>query len=542
MARPNADARCGNPAFRDAPHACENPRAAEGDAVSAPRNVEIREGELLAGIDLGSNSFHMVVARYQHGEPRVIDRLRDSVRLAAGLRQDGALDAEHRARALACLARFGQRLTGLAPQHVRAVATNTVRQLRSPQAFLLPAETALGHPVEIVSGREEGRLIFLGVAHGLPGSRHRRLVIDIGGGSTEFIIGRELAPLHAESVQVGCVASTLRFFPGGKLTRKRWQRAREEIGVLLQQFVENYREAGWDEVYGSSGTAKAIESVVLAMGLSEFGVTRAALAGLREALLTFGDIGRLSLPGLVEERAPVLAGGVVILEAAFEALGIERLVAVESAMREGMLWDLIGRAEGRDPRAASIAALARRYGVDDGHAARVEATALALFDQVAPDWSLDSEAREWLSWAARVHEIGLAIAHSQHHRHGAYILRNSDLAGFSRQDQQLLAVTVECHRRKPDKTVLATLPVRHKLLARRITALLRLAVLFHRARRPEPLPPLGLDAHDHRVRLALPPDWLEHHPLTVADLEVERTQIGELGLRLELAVFARKPG
>ncbi|MEW9573245.1 exopolyphosphatase [Rhodanobacter sp. Si-c] len=503
--------------------------------MSQADQTPIRDGELLAAVDMGSNSFHLIVARMEHGEPRVIDRLRDSVRMAAGLRGDGSLDADRRARALDCLARFGQRIAGLPSQRVRAVATNTVRRLAAPQAFLSAAEAALGHPIEVVSGREEGRLIFLGAAHDLPASREPRLVMDVGGGSTEFIIGRGLAPLHTESVQAGCIASTLRFFPGGKLNRKRWQRARGEIGVLLQQFAEDYRESGWQEAYGSSGSAKAIGAVVQAMKLSDDGITPASLSGLRDAILAQGSIATLKLPGLVEERTPVIAGAVVIFEAAFEALGIARMRVCESSMREGLLWDLLGRAVGSDPRTGSIDALASRYGVDRAQARRVESTALVLFDQVARAWKLDGEAREWLSWAARVHEIGLAIAHSQHHHHGAYILRHADLAGFSRQEQQLLAAVVELHRRKPDRAVIAALPQRYRQLARYTTALLRLAVLFRRGRRAESLPPMKLVATRQRLRLSLPSAWLEQHPLSEADLQQEQTPMTELGLELELS-------
>jgi len=502
--------------------------------VSPVEQTPIRDGELMAAVDMGSNSFHIVVARMEHGEPRVIDRLRDTVRMAAGLRADGSLDAAHRTRALACLARFGQRIAGLPSMRVRAVATNTVRRLASPQTFLTAAEAALGHPIEIVSGREEGRLIFLGAAHDLPASREPRLVIDVGGGSTEFIIGRGLAPLHTESVQAGCIASTLRFFPGGKLTRKRWQRATSDIGVLLQQFAEDYRESGWQEAYGSSGTAKSIGAVVQAMKFSDDGITPAALASLREVLLDQGSVGAIKLPGLVEERVPVIAGGVAIFEAAFAALGIERLRVCESSMREGLLWDLLGRAGGSDPRTASIDALAARYGVDRAQTRRVEATALQLFDQAAKPWKLAADVREWLSWAARVHEIGLAIAHSQHHHHGAYILRHADLAGFSRQEQQLLAAVIDTHRRKPDKAVIAALPQRYRQLARYITALLRLAVLFRRARRAESLPPMQLSATRHRLRLSLPATWLDQHPLTETDLQQEQAPMAELGLNLDI--------
>ena len=212
--------------------------------MSQTEPTHLDDGELIAAVDMGSNSFHMVVARIEQGEPRVIDRLRDAVRLAAGLRPDGSLDSAHRARAMQCLARFGQRLAGLAPGRVRVVATNTVRRLASPHHFLGAAEAALGHPVEIVSGIEEGRLIFLGAAHDLPATTAPRLIIDIGGGSTEFIIGQGLLPRFTESVQVGCIASTLRFFPQGKITRKRWQKAHSEIALTLQQFAQDYRQSG----------------------------------------------------------------------------------------------------------------------------------------------------------------------------------------------------------------------------------------------------------------------------------------------------------
>ncbi|HEY9512266.1 MAG TPA: Ppx/GppA phosphatase family protein [Rhodanobacter sp.] len=503
--------------------------------MSPVEQTPILDGELLAAVDMGSNSFHLVVARMEHGQPRVLDRLRDSVRLAAGLRADGTLESAQRTRALHCLAQFGQRIAGLPSQRVRAVATNTVRQLAYPETFLTAAEAALGHPIEVVSGREEGRLIFLGTAHDLPASREPRLIIDVGGGSTEFIIGRGLAPLHTESVQAGCIASTLRFFPDGKLTRALWRRAATEIGVLLQQFAEDYHASGWQDAYGSSGTAKSIGVVVQELRLSDDGITAAALAALRDELIHQGRIDTLKLPGLLKDRAPVLAGGVVIFEAAFAALGIERLQVCESSMREGLLWDLLGRAGGSDPRTASVDALATRYAVDRAQARRVEATALILFDQVATSWKLGPEAREWLSWAARVHEIGLAIAHSQHQHHGAYILRNADLAGFSRQEQQLLAAVVESHRRKPDKAIIAALPQRYVDLARYITALLRLAVLFRRARRAESLPAMTLHATRRRLRVGLPAAWPRQHPLTDADLQQEHAPMAELGLKLELS-------
>jgi exopolyphosphatase/guanosine-5'-triphosphate,3'-diphosphate pyrophosphatase len=495
---------------------------------------EIHDGELLAAVDLGSNSFHLVVARYEHGELRVIDRLRDSVRLAAGLRADGSLDDTRRNRALACLARFGQRLRVLPHERVRAVATNSVRRLSSPATFLGPAEQALGHPIEIVSGREEARLIYLGVAHGVPDAPGRRLVIDIGGGSTEFIIGQHFDALEKESVQMGCVASTLRFFGDGKLSAKRWRQAQTEIAVELQQFAAEYRAVGWSEAIGSSGTIKAIGNVVQAAEWSGGGITRSAVERMRDAVLECGSIERLRLPGLAEDRVSVFPGGLAILEAGFAAFDLEQMRVCDTAMREGLLYDMIGRAEHRDPRAASIAALSQRYAVDQGQAERVQATALALFDKVAREWQLGHVERDWLLWGARIHEIGLAIAHSQHHLHGAYIAENSDLAGFARHEQQVLAALVRSHRRKPDDAVIKALPERLRRPIARITALLRMAVLLQRGRAADPAPPIELQADDKQLQIRLPQSWLANHPLTRADLEQERDYLKQLDIKLQI--------
>ncbi|MEO7063393.1 MAG: Ppx/GppA phosphatase family protein [Dokdonella sp.] len=495
--------------------------------------TDLRDGELLAAVDLGSNSFHLLVARYEHGSLRMIDHLRDSVRMAMGQRADGSLDPKRRERALSCLARFGQRLRALPSERVHAVATNSVRRLANPQAFLLPAETALGHPIEIVSGREEARLIYLGVAHDLAESTQRRLVVDIGGGSTEFIIGQGFDALETESVQVGCIASSLRFFGEGIYTAKNWQQAQTEIALELQQFAADYRTLGWGEAIGSSGTAKAIGNIVQANGWSDQGISAASLARLRDAIIAAGNVGNLRLAGLAEDRVQVIAGGVAILEAIFTMFSLQHMGVCETAMREGLLYDMVGRAMHGDPRAGSIAALASRYGVDRSQARRVHHAAIALFDQVQDVWHLGSLERDLLGWAADIHEIGLAIAHSLHHRHGAYIVAHSDLAGFSRQGQQALAAIIRSHRRKPDRAVIDALPERLRLPVRRLTALLRLAALFERSRTTDPLPTLRAVAEDKTLRISLPQDWLDRYPLTRADLEQERDYFKILDLKLQ---------
>lgn len=496
-------------------------------AVSPP----LQDGDQLAAVDIGSNSFHMVVARYTLGQLRVVDRLRETVRMADGLDGKGGLSSAARQRGLECLARFGQRIRDVPSLRVRALATNTVRQLASPQSFLVPAETALGHAIEVVSGREEARLIYLGVAHAQPPKPGQlRLVIDIGGGSTEFIIGRGFEQIERESLQVGCIASTRRFFPGGKLSKKRWKEALTEIGAEFQQFAGLYRALGWQEALGSSGTHKAIGEICAAMKLTKGAITAEALPQVRDRLLQATHIDAIELPGLSNDRRPIIAGGVLVLEAAFEALGLQRLMVSKAAMREGILYDMLGRGSDNDPRDASVSSLTQRYGIDEAQAARVEGTAMRLFEQVAENWALDDDDARQLGWAARLHEIGLAVAHSQYHVHGAYLIENSDISGFSRQEQQVLATLVRTHRRSVPKTAFDALPDRLLLSTKRKAALLRLSVLLHRSHDSEPIPKLELVGNGDALQLVISKKWIEARPLLRADLISEPEDMAGLSV------------
>lgn len=495
----------------------------------------MQDGEAVAAIDLGSNSFHMVVAKTVLGQLRIIDRLREPVRLADGLDGKGGLSEEARLRALDCLSRFGQRIRDLPSHRVRAIATNTVRALREPQIFLSAAERALGHGIEVVSGREEGRLIYLGVAHAQPPMpQQRRLVIDIGGGSTECIIGSGFDTIERESLQIGCVASTRRFFPNGKLSKKRWKEALTEVEAEFQQFAGLYRTLGWQETIGSSGTNKAIGDICAAMKLTKGAVTAEALPIVRERLLAAERIDDIDLPGLPDDRRPIIAGGILVLEAAFETLGLERMLVSKAAMREGVLYDMLGRGGVDDPRDTSIDALMQRYGIDRTQAKRVEETVLRLFDQVAARWNLGDDERRMLVWAARVHELGLAIAHSQYHVHGAYVLEHSDIAGFSRQQQLFLAALVRNHRRNISNKSLDALPDRLQAQVRRSAALLRLAVLLHRSHEDGTIPKLQLRVNGNALGISIPGHWLDQRPLLRSDLEHEPEGIAGLGIELQL--------
>ena len=500
-------------------------------ALAEPLAPALQDGDMLAAVDIGSNSFHMMVARYTLGQLRVVDRLRETVRMAEGLDGRGGLDAGVRQRALECLARFGQRIRDIPPSQVRALATNTVRSLAAPQAFLVPAETALGHSIEVISGREEARLIYLGVAHAQPPKPDQlRLVIDIGGGSTECIIGSGFEAIERESLQAGCIATTRRFFGNGRLSKKKWRDAVIEVTAEFQQFANAYRALGWHEALGASGTNKAIGEICAAMKLTKGAVTAEALPQVRDRLLQAECIDDIALPGLSGDRRPIIAGGVLVLEAAFAALGLQRMAVSKAAMREGILYDMLGRGSDNDPRDLSTAALEQRYGIDEAQASRVEATAMRLFEQVREAWRLDDDDARMLGWAARLHEIGLAVAHSQYHAHGAYLLENSDIAGFSRQEQQVLAALVRTHRRSVPKSAFDALPDRLLPGAKRKAALLRLAVLLHRSHNAEPIPQLELAANDDRLDLVVGKRWVDARPLLRSDLIGEPEDMQGLGI------------
>lgn len=492
-----------------------------------------RASQMVAAVDLGSNSFHMIVARLLNGQLHVLDRLQEMVRLAGGLDEHNRLDKESRARALECLGRFGERLRGMPAGSVRAVGTNTLRRARNAAKFLAAAERALGHPIEIISGREEARLIYQGVAHHLPDDERQRLVLDIGGGSTEIVIGRRFEPVQMESLYVGCVGLSRTFFPGGRITPKAMHRAETAAQLEFQPVEAQFRALGWQSAYGSSGTVRAIGAALAARQQGEDGITLDALQRLRETLIAAGHVRALKALGVSEERAAVLPGGLAILMAAFEALKLERLAVSEGALREGLLHDLLGRIRHEDVRAGTIASLTARYHVDRDQAARVARTARELFAQAAKAWDVGEEEGQALEWAARLHEIGLGIAHSKYHRHGAYLVQNSDLPGFSWQEQRLLAVLIRAHRRRFPDGVFDELPRKAAKTARRLAMLLRLAVLLHRGRVEQELPAFTLKAGKRSLRLRFPRGWLAHHPLTDEDLAQEAAFLDAAGLRLK---------
>ena len=489
----------------------------------------------LAALDLGSNSFHLIVAQQHNGRIQVVDRLKEMVRLAAGLDANDTLSRQAMDRGIECLSRFGQRLRHVKSDSVRVVGTNTLRKARNGWEFISRAETVIGHPIEIISGREEARLIYKGVCYAMGPAPDRRLVIDIGGGSTELILGRGYEPELMDSLYMGCVSMSERFFDDGELKAGRFSAAELAARQELQPVETLYRRRGWDTVIGTSGTINAINDVAMQRGATD-GLTPAALTDITKALISARRIDQVALENLPSERTPVFPGGVAILRAIFEGLGVERLVVSGGALREGLLQELIGRVRHEDVREHSVADLARRYHVDEPHAQKVAETAQTLLVQVAAAWRLgDDEYERLLRWGAILHEIGMDVSHSQYHKHGHYLLQYMDLAGFSQTDKLRLALLVRAHRRKFPVLEFDRSDADERLTLTRLAVLLRLAVVLRRNRIGEPLPRINLQADGERLKVSIPVEWLDAHPLTRLDLEQESEFLEAVPLRLELA-------
>ncbi len=491
---------------------------------------------LFAAIDLGSNSFHIIIARELGGRMQIIDRHKEMVRLRAGLQPDGGLSPDAQERALACLRRFGQLIKAIPAENVRCVGTNTLRNMKHSTEFLKQAREALGHDIHIISGQEEARLIYLGVAHGLPHSDEQRLVIDIGGGSTEFIIGHHTTCEHLTSTEMGCVSFSQQFFADGALTGKRFDRAVTRAQQILRPYSRPLRELGWDAVYGASGTIKALGGIIRANGWGEH-ITPDGLRRIRDRLIEAGHVDALALDGLKAERRPVIAGGLAVLMGAVEALEIDRLQVSGNALREGLIYDMLGRRVAEDAREVSIRALQDWTRVDRAQAARVAKTARALYKQVHNSWKLhtpDFDYPRLLHWAAEVHECGKAISLKKYRAHSAYLVEQSELAGFSQQEKQMLAALVYNHRGKIDLKRFDSLLPPHNKRLRNLAILLRLAVALHRGREPDVPEPMLILRDKKRLQLRFEPDWLAQHPMTMLDLRAEAKHLNDIGFTLAL--------
>ena len=505
-----------------------------GNQAGQQRAQRELDSDCYAAVDLGSNSFHLVISRYQHGQFSVLDRKRESVRLAGGLDSNNRLDESVAERALVCLKQIGQLLRGLPAENVRAVGTNALRRLQNKTAFLDRAEHALGHNIEIIAGREEARLIYLGVSKWSAQGDQSRLVIDIGGGSTEVIVGRGEDPVSRESLEIGCVVLSKQYFADGKLSNKRYKKAILAAELAIQPVVAQFRLHGWSDVIGCSGTMKSIASATLASGLSKDKVHRDDLKALLDHSVSDGYIDNLSIPGLSRDRLPVFAGGLSILIAAFDLFGIREMSVSDIALREGVLYDLVGRSSAEDIRDVTVSAMLQKWSIDAEHGATVKATALAIFEQVSSAWDLQHGSFvDHLKWSALLHEVGLQISHDGYQKHGAYLVANGDMAGFARRDQLLLAALIKGHRRKFPLDSFESLPSNLVTPGKRVAVVLRLAVLLHRGREKHLNTKVRLAVDGSSMSLEFDQQWLETHPLTKADLRQEQNWLKNIGVSLD---------
>jgi exopolyphosphatase/guanosine-5'-triphosphate,3'-diphosphate pyrophosphatase len=488
------------------------------------------EYNTLGAVDLGSNSFHLAIARVVDDQLYPLDSLKETVRLGSGLTPDKHLDSLAQDRAITALKRFSERLAGMPREAVRVVGTNALRVAKNAKPFLREAEATLGFPIEVISGREEARLIYLGVVHSLPMSHYNRLVVDIGGGSTECIIGNKLKPKAMESLYMGCVSFTARYFPDGRIEKKAFKQAQFAAREQVQAIATRFEKTGWKEAIGSSGTARSIAEVLVKNGQAAQGITASGLEWLKDQLVAAGEFRKLSLEGLREDRVPVVAGGVAIMSGVFDELGLDEMTVAGGALRDGVLWDLLGRVHHRDIRDVTVDQFVHRYHVDIVQSQRVGALARELLKDLDDKTGELMPLADDLVWAAKLHEIGISIAQGAYHKHSAYILANADMPGFSRQEQGWLSNLVLAQRGKLSK-MRAAFDDDPRLAA--LAFCLRLAVIFYRSRRTLKLPKMKVSRKAKGFRLEVETAWLNENSLVALALDAEREQWGSVGFALE---------
>ena len=492
-------------------------------AERSNRNSDMQNGTLLAAVDLGSNSFRLEIGRFAHGQINRIEYLKETVRQGNGLDADRNLTLDAMQRGWDCLARFGERLAGFEKAQVRAVATQTLREARNRDEFLARAHKILGFPIDVIPGREEARLIYQGVAHMLPQSSERRLVVDIGGRSTEMILGQGLEARTVESYRVGSVAWSMKYFPDGQFNERAFDMAEIAAKAVLDEACNTYRAGAWDVAYGSSGTIGAVGDVLTAAGWAPGLVTREGLNWLLDRLLKTQSADRVKIEGMKEDRRAVIGGGVSVLRAVFELLGIEQMQAAQGALRHGVLYDLLDREQDlTDMRSTSVQRLAVKFDVDTLQAQRVSKVARHLF-LMAGAWlpAVDSDRlQRKLEWAAQLHEIGSQISHSDYHKHGAYILDNADAPGFALSELHRLSLLVLGHRGKLRKLEVDFED--HQFVLQLLC--LRMAVILCHARRDPDLKGLQLEAGNEPGRLfvlSCRTGWGEAYPQSAHLLQEE---------------------
>ncbi|MCO7226545.1 exopolyphosphatase [Pleionea sp. CnH1-48] len=493
--------------------------------------MSIESGLNIAVLDLGSNSFHLTLAKVLNNDVKVLGKFKEKIRLAAGLDEQDNLTPDAQTRALECLKQFAQRLQGLDKQHVKAVATHTFRKAKNADDFIDEAEKVLGFPIEIISGHEEARLIFTGVSQ-YQDNPQKKLVVDIGGGSTEFAIGNPFEPTLLDSLQMGCVSFAKRYFTDGKITAAQFQQAETAAQLELLSIQDVYLREGWEVAFGCSGTIQSILSHIHERDANRAYITLDDLLTLKQRVLEFENLCDLSIEGIAELRQEILPSGLAVLLAIFRSMKIKRMEVAQVALREGLLFELTGRKNNYDIRERSINGLMSRFHIDLNQARRVNNTALALWQLTKEEWQLDDEYfHQMLSWAARCHEIGLTINFSRQQKHSEYLMIHTDIVGFTQRQQNILALLIRAFRRKFPLQRFAEIhdeSLRLKMI--RLARLLRLSVLFNHRRRDVELPDLNIHLQDEEMILEFPPGYLDQHPLLTADLELEQKFLSMVNL------------
>ncbi|WP_301003997.1 exopolyphosphatase [Arsukibacterium sp.] len=500
--------------------------------MTDPEQTASSNADYMAAVDLGSNSFHMVIARVIDGSLQLLHREKQKVQLAEGLNDELVLSEEAIERGLQVLAQFADTLQPFAPNAVRVIATYTLRRARNSATFLRRAKVVFPFPIEVISGQEEARFIYQGVAH-FEHFSAKRLVIDIGGGSTEFAIGEGLQPLRLSSRNMGCVSYGQSHFAQGKISPRRFERAILQAEQELEPIVSSFRNAGWQQAVGTSGTIKTIKDVISGLGWNNSSLRLNDLTALKRHLLQYNHASELELTGLTDDRKLLLCPGLAILIAAFNMLQIDEMVYVDAALREGVLYEMSERLQHHDIREHTISSMMRRYTVDEAQTQRVQQTAEALFNQVQAAWQLTDDDGLLLSFACRVFEIGLHINSSGIQKHSAYILQNANLPGFNQEQQQLLACLVRFHRRKIRADELPIFSLYQLPQVINLLVLLRLAVLLNQKRRDDFVPEFTVSASAQQLQLVLPPEWLAQQSVLSADLQQEQKALKKIAFRLD---------
>jgi exopolyphosphatase/guanosine-5'-triphosphate,3'-diphosphate pyrophosphatase len=493
----------------------------------------VEKSELYAAVDLGSNSFHLIIAEISNNQMHVIDSHKDMVRLANGLDKKGNLSDNKMKQAIDSLEKIGQRIQHIPKSHVRVVGTNTLRKAKNSHVFMAKASQALGKPIEIISGREEARILYLGVAHSLASDQGKRLVIDIGGGSTELIIGEEFNPLLRESLHMGCVSYTKKFFLNGEISLTYWQKAVLHARRQLVPIIAKYTNKGWQLTIGASGSMRATAKVMAENGYSLGAIEENGLNQLVAKCLSLETIDNLSeLSGLSSRRAPVFMGGLAIIKALFESLSIDYIQICSGALREGLVYDLSGRLHHNDIRKRTIDKLSNQFEIDKKQCQRVQECMDDLIE--VSNLHLIPAQVELLSWAAQLHELGLNISHSHFEEHAAYILINADMPGFSLQEQRELAVLVALQRRKIERDWLKKLSNQQNKFLRPLIIILRLAIVFNRPRIKFLKVIKNISFMKDTIQLEFNKEWLQDHPLTYADLLSEIKYLESMGVEMAI--------